>query len=193
MIAALLIALKPIMVLGNWGWLLWGLLCPFAHPCLYYSVVVHEVPLFCVVKYSVVLNDNIKLLLHRDALNLATFTGTFFFLFSWAKSFFFFPRFLHADLCNPLKAQLGYCGLSYHSSGMNVLIISCGRTVCVITNHSSWAGGTTVGCTLWAGWLNTEGLFTAHIEMSCSWTRVFLNVKLANVFLDLGSLPHVAD
>lgn len=32
MTAALLIALKPITVQGNWGWLLWGQLCPLTHP-----------------------------------------------------------------------------------------------------------------------------------------------------------------
>lgn len=98
----------------------------------------HEVPLFCVVEYSVVLNDNIKLLLHGDILLPI---WVFFFL---TVTFFLlelkvFSGSLNADLCcsNPLKAQLEYCGFSYHCSRMNVLIILCGHTVGVITIHSS--------------------------------------------------------
>lgn len=62
MIAALLIALKPITVLGDCGWLLRRQLDPLAQPILYFSLVAHEVPLFWVVTYRVVLHDNIKLL-----------------------------------------------------------------------------------------------------------------------------------
>lgn len=181
--AALLIAQTPIMALDNWGWLLWGQLWPCAHPCLYYSVVVHEVPLFCVVKYSVVLKDNIKLLLHGDIL-LPIWVYIYILFFFFLEPFFpvFFVCWLQLQHKPLKKTQLEYCGFSYHSIPMNVLIILRGHTVDVITIHSGWAGGTTVGCRLWAGWLNTEVLFTACTEMSCRrteyfWTESWLKVS----------------
>lgn len=92
---------------------------------------------------------------------------------------------------NPLKAQLERRGFSYHSSRMNVLIILCGRTVGVITIHSSRAGGKDSGVADWeAGWLNTEDLFTARIEMSCGWTEHFWTFKLAESLLDLDVMPE---
>lgn len=98
-------------------------------------------PLFCVVKYSVVLTDSIKL---RDYLKTFYFQfGCFLYRgpFSKLQPKLFLGSF-YADLCcsNPLKAQLDYCGFSYHSSRINVLIILCGHTGGVITIHSELEG-----------------------------------------------------
>ncbi len=93
-------------------------------------LVAHEVPLFCVVQYVVVLNDNIELPFHGDIL-----FAFFLIFFSYCDLFLLELKViwgsLYADLCcnYPLKAQLEYCGFSYHSRLMNVLIISCGHTV----------------------------------------------------------------
>lgn len=155
MIAMLLSSLKSITVLGNWGWLLWGQLWTFAHPVpFFYSVVVHEAPLFCVVKYNVVLNDNIKLPFYRHIL--------LYFYFNVFQRFFFF---LHAgSSCRkPLKAQLYFSLLSYHTRLRNMLIILCGHTEGVIATQSSWNGRTTVSYRLDTGRLNTVILFTPCI------------------------------
>lgn len=151
----------------------------------------HEVPLFCVVKYSVVLNDNIKLLLHWDILP-SIWVFIYFLLQTFSESFW---GSLCADLycSNPLKAQLGDCGFSYHSSRINVLIILCGHTGGVITIHSSWAEGRQWGADLGlGGWTLRFCSALALKWVVAEHTGYFWTSNWLNPSLEMELLPHVA-
>lgn len=147
--------------------------------CLYFSAVAHEVLLFWVVNYSVVLNDNIKLLL--EVLHPIWVFLMWPFLFTKTESFLGF-------YLMPTCVAVTHWKPNYKSmlSAIGAVIWLCslsgGQTVVVVTAILAEAGGKTVGCRLGDGWQNTVVLFTAFIKMTSCWTESFWNSDRLNLF-----------
>lgn len=177
MTAALLIALKPITARGNRGWLLWGQLYPLARrlPEFFWGGALRCSFFFGwpEVWSAAITSSSWK----AFYCSLGVFYFNFF-LYQHSRFSWLLPD-ANLTCSKLLKAQLPVSGWGY---GMNVLIIPCGHTVGVITSQSNWAGGKTVAGRLGSGWLNTEVLFTARIEMSCRWTGYFWTSDWLNPF-----------